>query len=128
MSPVSRVPIKIPNILIEMSSFDCSIENSFLLVFLKSNVLPKTVAFFYDVIVVQKKLSSTVNDVRRKLYTVVIHLVVGKRAKRMPDTTVENTKCNLLHQHNKMSVPSSEISINASDKADHIQYPQRADT
>ena len=36
-------------------------------------------------------LSSTVNDVRRKLYTVVIHSTVGKRAKRMLDTTVETT-------------------------------------
>ena len=33
--------------------------------------------------------SSTVNDVRRKLYMVGIYLTVGKQAKRMPDTTVE---------------------------------------
>ena len=36
-------------------------------------------------------LSSTVNDVRRKLYMVGIHSTVGKRAKRLPDTTVETT-------------------------------------
>ena len=36
-------------------------------------------------------LASTVNDVRRKLYTVGIHSTVEKRAKRMPDTTVETT-------------------------------------
>ena len=36
-------------------------------------------------------LSSTVNDVRRKLNMVGIHVTVGKRAKRMPDTTVETT-------------------------------------
>ena len=37
-------------------------------------------------------LSSKVNDVRRKLYMVRIHLTVGKQAKRMPDTTVETTR------------------------------------
>ena len=36
-------------------------------------------------------LSSTVNDVRRKSYTVIIHPTVGKRTKRMPDTTVKTT-------------------------------------
>ena len=36
-------------------------------------------------------LSYTVNDVRRKLYMVGIQLAVGKRARRMPDTTVETT-------------------------------------
>ena len=36
--------------------------------------------------------SSTVNDVRRKLHMVGIHLTVGKRAKRMPDITVETTR------------------------------------
>ena len=36
---------------------------------------------------------NTVNDVRRKLYTVEIHSTVGKRAKRMPDPTVETTEC-----------------------------------
>ena len=36
-------------------------------------------------------LSSTDNDVRRKVYTVGTHLTVGKRAKRMPDPTVETT-------------------------------------
>ena len=35
--------------------------------------------------------SSTVNDVRRKLYMVGIYSTVGKRAKRMPDNTVETT-------------------------------------
>ena len=32
------------------------------------------------------------NDVRRKLYTVRIHSTVEKRAKGMPDITVETTK------------------------------------
>ena len=36
-------------------------------------------------------LSSTVNDVRRKLYMVIIHSTVGNRAKQEPDTTVETT-------------------------------------
>ena len=36
-------------------------------------------------------LSFTVNDVRRKLYEVVIHSTVGKRAKQLLDTTVETT-------------------------------------
>ena len=34
-------------------------------------------------------LASTVNDLRRKLHMVKIHLTVGKRAKRMPDATVQ---------------------------------------
>ena len=75
-----------------------------MLVFLQSNVLAKVVAFFFDVVLETKWtksggksqfslsfLSSTVNDVRRKLYMVGIHLTVGKPAKRMPDTTVETT-------------------------------------
>ena len=32
------------------------------------------------------------NDIRRKLYTVGIHSTVEKRAKGMPDITVETTK------------------------------------
>ena len=36
------------------------------------------------------------NDVRWKLYMVGIHLTVGKRAKRMPDTTVETTKLMII--------------------------------
>ena len=36
-------------------------------------------------------LSYTVNDVRRKLHRVGIQLTVEKRAKRMPDTTLETT-------------------------------------
>ena len=36
-------------------------------------------------------LSSTVNDISRKLYMVGTHLTVEKRAKRMPDPTVETT-------------------------------------
>ena len=36
-------------------------------------------------------LFHTVYDIRRKLYTVEIHLTVEKRAKRMPDPTVETT-------------------------------------
>ena len=36
-------------------------------------------------------LSSTVNDSRRKLYMVGTHSTVEKRAKRMPDPTVETT-------------------------------------
>ena len=32
------------------------------------------------------------NDLRRKLYMVRTHLTVGKRAKRMPDTTFETTE------------------------------------
>ena len=36
-------------------------------------------------------LASTVNDVRRKLHMVEIHSTVGKRAKRMPNATVETT-------------------------------------
>ena len=36
-------------------------------------------------------LPSTVNDVRRKLFTVGIYSTVGKGAKRVPDTTVETT-------------------------------------
>ena len=42
-------------------------------------------------------LTSTVNDVRRKLYTDGIHLTVGKQAKRMPNTTVKTT---ILAQEN----------------------------
>ena len=42
-------------------------------------------------------LFSTVNDVRRKLYTVVKHSTEGKRAKRMPDTTVETTNALKLY-------------------------------
>ena len=41
-----------------ISSLDCSIWLFFLLVFLQSSVLAKIVAFFYDVIVVQKKFQS----------------------------------------------------------------------
>ena len=89
-----------------------------MLVFLQSNVLAKVVAFFYDVMlettaqcVRDKKykerwkylnfpfiFTSTVNDVRRKLFTVRIHLTVRKRAKRMPDATVETTTygCRIL--------------------------------
>ena len=71
-------------------------------------------AFFYDVIVVQKKFQSRrkepsrggaitflvlfhqyhihcLNDIRRKLYMVGTYSTVQKRAKRMPDTTVETT-------------------------------------
>ena len=40
-------------------------------------------------------LFHTVNDIRRKLYVVEIHLTVGKRAKRMPDPTVELAFSNL---------------------------------
>ena len=36
-------------------------------------------------------LASTINDVRRKLHMVEIHWTVGKRAKRIPDATVETT-------------------------------------
>ena len=36
-------------------------------------------------------LASTVKDVKRKLHMVEIHSTVGKRAKRMPDATVETT-------------------------------------
>ena len=36
-------------------------------------------------------LAFTINDVRRKLHMVEIHLTVGKWAKRMPDATVETT-------------------------------------
>ena len=39
--------------------------------------------------------ASTVNDVRRKLHTVRTHSTVGKRAKRMPDITVETTQINI---------------------------------
>ena len=35
--------------------------------------------------------ASSGNDVRRKLYTVGIHSTVEKRAKVMPDTTVDTT-------------------------------------
>ena len=38
------------------------------------------------------------NDVRRKLYMVGIQLTVGKRAKRMPDTTVQTTNRVLIEQ------------------------------
>ena len=41
-------------------------------------------------------LSYTVNDIRRKLYTVRINLTVKKRAKRMPYTTVETTIIHLI--------------------------------
>ena len=41
-------------------------------------------------------LSPTVNDIRRKLYMVGTYSTVGKRAKRMPDTTVENTTITFL--------------------------------
>ena len=37
-------------------------------------------------------LAFTINDVRRKLHMVEIHLTVGKRAKTMPDATVETTR------------------------------------
>ena len=37
-------------------------------------------------------LSFTVNDVTRKLYMVGTHSTVEKRAKRMPDITVETTE------------------------------------
>ena len=37
-------------------------------------------------------IASTVNDVRRKLHMVKTHLTVRKRARRMPDATVEATK------------------------------------
>ena len=37
-------------------------------------------------------LSSTVSDIRKKLYMVGTYSTVKKRAKRMPDTTVETTK------------------------------------
>ena len=47
-------------------------------------------------------LASTVNDVRRKLHMVEIHLTVEKRAKRMPDATVENTfRFVLMHNLNE---------------------------
>ena len=36
-------------------------------------------------------LTSTVNDIRRKLYMVGTYSTVGKRAKRMPDFTVKTT-------------------------------------
>ena len=36
-------------------------------------------------------LSSTVNDMKRKLYMVGIHSTVEKWAKRMPNTSVETT-------------------------------------
>ena len=83
-----------------------------MLVHLQSNVLAKVVAFFYDVIIVKKKvpvekkselsrggatflafslsfLSSRVDDNRNKLYMVGTYSTVEKRAKRMPDATVE---------------------------------------
>ena len=49
-------------------------------------------------------ISYTVNDVRRKLYMVGIQPNVEKRAKRMPDTTVET---NLLHRI--VTVPFSTL-------------------
>ena len=53
-------------------------------------------------------LSSTVNDVRRKLYMVGIHSTVEKRAKRMPDTTVETTS-HLPEEQSTLDICGSEV-------------------
>ena len=53
-------------------------------------------------------LSSTVNDVRRKLYMVKIHSIVEKRAKRMPDTTVETTS-DLPEEQSTLDICGSEV-------------------
>ena len=54
-------------------------------------------------------LSSLGNDIRRKHYMVGIHSTVGKRAKRMPNTTVEIThtmvdNTNVRTKHTSRSV------------------------
>ena len=56
-------------------------------------------------------LSSSVNDVRRKVYTVGTHSTVGKRAKRMTDPTVETKIWLRLLTFCKQNSISSDVSM-----------------
>ena len=68
---------------IRKSSCDCSIWHS-LTSFLSVECITNSSGFLLF-------LASTVNDVRTKLHIVEKHSTVEKRAKRMPDATVETT-------------------------------------